>query len=126
MPKLKLTPEQKEQLGQIVAQMPLFPRTEPSGKPLQTWSIFRGSFLIKHYGDLKLRGYSLMKFKEIDAKAMYKVPSLILREPKELALKAMREGNVSDVIKKYYAEYTQYLKYQQSNGHKIDDTKSAE
>lgn len=124
MPKLKLTPEQKVELKSIVANMPTFPRTAPSGKPLETWAVFRGSYIFKHYESLRHRGYILIPRKEINIKDMYRVPCIIMRNNEDIAIKAMKENRVQDVIKTHYSDYTQYLKYMQTNGKKMDNTKS--
>lgn len=124
MPKFKLTKEQKAELKSIVDQMPIFPHTDENGKPTVQYGIFRGSYLRNNYGDMIKRGYSMFSKKDILPNEQYKVPGLLPRDNEAVAIKAMKEGKVAELIRDHYAKYERYLKYIQTYGDKLDNTKS--
>lgn len=124
MKKLKFTATEKEEIKATVSKMPKFPRTKPDGAIMIIWGIFPGKYVKKKYGDLKQRGYNVPPFKDLDDNLKYRIPGIEYRNPQTVVERAMKEGNISEAVKKYYDEYATYVQHLQSKGTKVDNTNS--
>lgn len=125
MKKLKFTGEEKKEIKATVSKMPIFPRTKPDGSILVIYGIFQGKYVKKKYGNLKQMGYNVPPFKVIQDNIRYRIPGYETRNPQLVVEKAMKEGNISEAVKKYYDEYAIHVKYLQSKGIGVDNTNSS-